>query len=66
VKNFVELLGKCLVFTEFDKKRFVQEIFDILNIVESRRCCTTLVGLLFVFGFTRIDTLQDTKTSIRK
>lgn len=64
VKDFVELLGKCLVFTEFDKKRLVQEILDILHIVESGRCCTSLVGLLFVFGLARIDTLQNTKTSI--
>jgi hypothetical protein len=43
------------VFAEFSEERFVEEVEDVFGVVKRGRSGRTLVGLLLVGRFARVD-----------
>jgi hypothetical protein len=62
--NLGQLLSEGLVLSEFVQDWFMKKILNILVIIECRRGGGSLVSLLLVSRLARINSLQDTKTSV--
>jgi hypothetical protein len=62
--NLGQLLSEGLVLSEFVQDWFMEKVLNILVIIECGWGGGSLVGLLLVSRFARINSLQDTKTSV--